>query len=799
MNFRLTAILFGLLLIGTIVLLAISFVDDAPKVGDVVFENLAAAGVKAKDINTIEIEREGQSGKIVFVRDGEKPWELREPVNARADSAAVDRLALALLSAKPMATAETQQPLADLGLQPPSLRVTLRKGSEHAATLNLGKVSLGADRSVVFASTAAHPDRPMAIRRSELDSLFTEAAKKSTGEPAGSFARSVSEWRSLSPLGTSSPLTRITITSKKQLLVLRTDAKKAWQIEQPALGPADPQGDSVPTPNRFTGIQPLISAITGLQAVTASDFIEAPKDLKEYGLDADNPDRVTIEITTDDGKTQTVFLGKKVDKDPGKVYAQVQGDSGVFKAQSLNSDGFAAAVADPQPLRDRNLLDVDRTRIDGLDITMNGQTAALRRGPTGWTLTGAANDPRDAATLPVENILALLTERRTVHDFPKADDARFDPKEVKAEVKVHTESTGPAKKPTILIFGKSEGENVHVRRVRPDGTKTDLLLPATVLVGPGKTPVKVIESLARTRLDFLEPKLPSFSTALANRLTFTRAGNETVEVGRMETVVDPQYPNGRWEFVQPASRKGQPASTGEVDQLLNLLATAHASKFVAEQPTEAQLAGWGLDPKAPKLKVEIGLADTAEKRVYEFGNDAPDGYVYGRVVGQPEVFLISKTTAARFNSAEELRDRTLVAFDRNRLKGLKLRGWRTTDKPPTTIELERKDRTWTAKSPMGFTADTAKVDRLVNALFHARAAAFFKPIQTDYGFGVDTQNALEITLELDGLPSLVVNIGAPADGGKDFYAFCNQRPGEAVTVLAEPFKAFKDKPESLAK
>src|SRR5262249_48166570 len=140
MNFRLTMVLFGLLLVGAVVLLTLTFLDETPSVGDIALEDLAKAGVKAKDIDTIEIEPTHPAGQIGLVRVGENRWELRDPVTAKADSAAVEGLASAVLAAKPVATPETAHPLADLGLQPPSMKVTLKKGSEQTGTLNLGKI-----------------------------------------------------------------------------------------------------------------------------------------------------------------------------------------------------------------------------------------------------------------------------------------------------------------------------------------------------------------------------------------------------------------------------------------------------------------------------------------------------------------------------------------------------------------------------------------------------------------------------------------------------------------------------------
>lgn len=802
MNFRLTAILFGILLVGTLVLLGLSFWDDSPRVGNVLFEDLAAAGVKAKDINTIEIEKVGEGARIVLIREGDKPWELREPVKARADSGAADRLASALLTAKPLATRDTQAPLPDLGLQPPSLRVTLRKGSEQSATLNLGKVTIGGDQAVVFVSTGAYPDRAMAIRRSDVESLFTDAAKKSQGEPAAHFAKSFTDWRSVNPLGLPGVINRITIRSHGHTLTL-AKSKLQWIIEEPPLGPADEQGDLRPAPDRFTGVQPLLNAITGLQAVTTKDFIEHPQDLKTYGLDPDDPNRVTLQITTDLGHSQTVYLGKPVEGESNKIYAQAEGDTGIFKATAPNATGFATAAAEPQALRDRNLLDIDRSRIDGIEVTAQGQTVKLRRSPTGWELVEGPNDPRPALTEPVEALLAALTERRTVLDFPAADDARFAPNEVKAEVKLLTEGGSKAadakdQKPIRLTFGKVEGDKIYVRRVTRDGSSRDLLLPITLPAGPNKGSVNLLEALTKSRLDYMDPKLPSFSPTVVKTLTFTRAGQETVEIRKLDHATDAQHPQGQWEFEQPPSWKGKPADGYHLDQVMVSLATAVAKKFVTEQPTEAQLVEWGLDAKAPKLKVVVSLGSSpSDTRTYYFGKDSSDDQVYARVEGKTEVFLVPKTLASWFSNAPDLRDRTLVTFDRNKLKGLKLRGWALADQPPMTLELDRKGAAWTARAPADLKVNSAKVEELVHTLHFGRVLEFVKPVEEKFGLDVEKQGALEVTLELEGASPIVVTIGGMAPGDKDVYVKSSQRPDEAMTLPAEPLRTFRTSRDAL--
>lgn len=812
MNFRFTAILFGLLLVLVIVLIGVTFLDDTPTVTGTVFEEFV--GVKPEQIDTVEIERADPAGKLVLIRVGKDKWEVQSPVKAKADSHSVESLVSSLLSAKPTVTPETSRPLSELGLQSPSLKVMLRKGSDQTGTLNVGTITIGENKALAFVSTAKHPDRAMALKRVDLDGVLRDDAKKSTGEPAGKFAKWTADFRTMRPIGpdvqmAATQTQSLAIASKGKTIKLANE-NGTWKIEEPALGSADVAGDATPTPNLFTGVRPLLGAITGLQAVSAKDFIEAPKDLKEFGLNADNPDLVKVELKTTDGGTDIAYIGSKVKDEPGKVYVKLEGDPDVFKANAVNIDGLAAVVANPATLRDRNVLAVEKPQIDAIDLMVNGQTTKLRRTASGWNLYGGPHDPQPANELAVNSLIELLAEKRTIKDFPPANAANFAPNEVKAEVKVYADAVGPnadpskepdlkGKKPTVLTFGKKEGNAITVRREKPDGTTMEFTLPETVAVGTGKAQVKLIDTIAKTRGDFINLQLKSFVAAVASKLSYTRSGGETVGVSK-SNVLDPQYPRGRWAFDKPDSRKGQPANADKIFTLLEDLASLSANKVVDEQPSEEKLKSWGLDPKSPKLKVTVTLDTPDDKeRTYDFGNEV-DGFVYARVANRSEAFLVSKYAVERFGPSADLRDPTVATFDRTRVKGLKIRGWWETNKVVTTLELEKKDGKWSAKAPPGFVPDSAKVEQLITAIYHARAKAFVGPNKPEYGFAVESQKGLEITIELDGgLPAVVVNIGAEADGGASYYVYCNQHPDDIETVATDAFKAFKEKSASLAK
>ena len=79
MNFRLTWILFGVLILAVAGLLISTMSDDKPPPDAVLLDTLT--GVKEDDVDRIEIVRtEPAEQKLLFVRAGKDKWDGRAPV-----------------------------------------------------------------------------------------------------------------------------------------------------------------------------------------------------------------------------------------------------------------------------------------------------------------------------------------------------------------------------------------------------------------------------------------------------------------------------------------------------------------------------------------------------------------------------------------------------------------------------------------------------------------------------------------------------------------------------------------------
>ena len=503
----------------------------------------------------------------------------------------------------------------------------------------------------------------------------------------------------------------------------------------------------------------------------------------------------------------------------GKVFVQIEGTPGVIRASAANLTGLAAVIADPNPLRDRDLLPLARGKgVDGLDIVLAGQppdrpTKVRRIGPV-WKLFGGAGDPQDAFAAPIERLTDVVTAKRNIKDFPPPNPANFAA--VSATLYVWVDGFNPptapkaepVKKgePTKLEFGRKEGESVYVRRTRPGEPAAEFVLPATVRTGRGVESADVLAAVTKSRLDLLDPLLPSFSDTTPVRIGVSGTNTYTLA----KDAPTPGAAEALWRFVEPAAQKGQVADAVAVLELVNLLGTSQGSfgKYVDENPAKPE--EFGLAP--PRLKVVVGLGPTPEgDRGFEFGRDTADpDKVYARVIGKTAVFTIQRRVFDQF-AKPDLRDRVLFrGVPVAQVTGLKLEGWgNLLGNSPITVVLEKnKDGVWVVapaapgaapNAPAGFVVDPAKVNAFLALVGSTRATFEPGPPTEKHGFA-DKNQYLTATLTWPGA-AVQLNIGASPDSGNTYYLGSSlaEQANQVFTIDGKALKPFKEKPGGFAK
>lgn len=822
MNFRLTAILFGVVLLLVVGLLIYALTSGDPaNPTDGPFAPLAAAGVKAEGVTAIELNRTEPKGETLVFEKKDGKWRLTAPADAPADTAALDALVRDLLALKPVEHPPVER--SAVGLARPTVKVTLKAGDKEAA-VHIGATTAGGEQAVTFLAPANDPKAiPMAVATRGLrHSLFRPGA---TDGAADTLVKWRSDFRTRSLLGVdlkdpAKEVAALTVSRGDKRLAL-AQAGGEWRFTVPAeYGLADETGAPEPDATRFTGVRPLLNAVLFLQTSGSADVIEdvPAADLSKYGLaDADNP--VRVQLTPKGRPTQTVSVGKWVEDKEGKPlvparhYCRVDGDSAVFKVTTDVMDKLAATLADPSALRNRDLLPPAKSaEIDAVRSTAAGGYELRRVGigaDSKWVLYGRPGDPTDASIPQVQAMLGRLSVPRGAADVrPKPDDAAFEGQNLQGELTVWF--TGKDKKPTELKDGKAPaeppaptGEPVTLRVgkqfakkvARGDGVTEERAM-VVVRRTQGKdvadfeVPLEVALLAVQPRLKLVNARPPSFLTASATRLALFRDGARTEYV--KTPTPDPAYPRGAWTL-------GEGGPTADGDGVLDVLTRLNTLRATLVMEQADDLKALGLDTANPKMSATVTYtADKAVKEeVYHFGEPVKgdDKSVYMKVVGKPFVFAVPAEVAAALRTAD-LTDKVVFRAPRGRLKTIELTGWRAVspDKKPTAVKAELQGGVWAGEK-----VDPAAVDLWADALRFPKAVGP-APVEKDkapppeYGFGESVLVIAVLKGEKEGDKDTSVSLllGGPSADKTGVYAQVN---GQEYRLLdARPFERLLARP-----
>jgi hypothetical protein len=816
MNFRLTAIFFAIVLALVVGLLVLVLTDSGPGTltGEALLQEFA--GYKEKDIDTIEMTRtSGVSNaeeKLVFIRSAGSQWALKEPFAAKVDSLLLDNVVRELFAIKPTLYGDLTDNLTLHGLDKPTFRIVLKKG-DRVSGLNLGFSNLGS-RPVAFVTTMANPKRSLAVLRNDIGSLFRDSAAKQEGE-GSKLAKWLPDYRVRKPLGSevrdaAMEASTFKVTQGPAEIAFDRPTGSSWKFTNPAtFGDAEEVGDSaVQQPTAaFTGVRPLLNALSSMQVASVEDYLENPGDLATYGLKPGDPNIVRVEFKTRSG-VDVISLGKPVEvagkpTSPAKVYAKLDGDPGVMLVTFDKYDAIKATLKNPAELRNKDLLaESQKTKIDAFDLAFNKTVMKFRKVSvlgdpgTSWVIYGGPT-PVFAKASDVESLLTVITRPRVAKEVLSSPyDAVFTEAEKKGTLTVWRDGLAglvPAKlepgqlppepavkgTPAEFIFGKIEADNIFVRR-NVDGKTADVKLAETIM-----------SLVAKPRSEWIDPKWKSFVTTSVSRVTFNR-GAEAYDIERDAS--------NQWVFAKPEAMKGKFADADRVDAIVGRLSTLACERVISEAPTPDELKKFNLDLATPRVRVTLALKDPADKeRSYDFGAETEDKKsVFVRIAGKPMISTVVRGITDMVLN-EDLRDSLLYRVDAAKVKKLKIRGWKAATGALVVYDLEKTSGTWKAITPTGVTLDNAKVDALVQFLAKPKVDQYIGLPVAEHGVSVDTNPAaFEFTLESDGAPTVALVTGNLAEGGRHFVTASTTTNLIGVINAAAMLK-FIEKPTNLHK
>jgi hypothetical protein len=863
MNLKTTYILFGLLVVVLLVLGLVQWFGPKTTAPgqDWVFPDLVGkkGDVKTDEVESVRVEKtkNGKTQSYLFVRSGSN-WEMKEPHALRIDSNLVDNLVREVMSAR-REKGDVSSNLGEYGLDEPAFVLTLHKGDKDY-TLSLGNDSSLGD--VTYALASDDPKKPFAIKKANLKDV----------------TRPIKELRD-KELVAAKPYQASSVSLKDHTgaeLALEKSGTNRWRLLKPESGDADFDGDLAASGSdgltkRITGVRELLSQIDAVKVEHESDFLAegvSDADLAEkYGLAAGKPELLTITVksTKDAGKetvTHILLLGKKAspdkdDKDKDTktdyIYARLEGENAVVRVPFKKIEQLLKVIETPSELRDHNLLSLESSSIDALDVQNNAGLVKLRKAPTDplqsrfpatpqWKLYGDSDTGADADQPSVQQLLTALTAKRQIKTWPdpkdpknsdkelefdhptavislwengivppekkeekkddnKKDDKKTEKKEDKKDEKKDDKKEPdkpkdePPKlksdKPTVrLVFGKRDKEKGILYVRRESGE--DLKTATLMTISDS-----LYDKITAGRLAYLDRKLPSF-TEQPTRLTITRAG---------QTFVLEKGEKSYWTFKEPKEFAGRRANGEAIGLILGDLQHLTAERYVAENPPESDLHPL-YDLKPPVVEVKFSVPgkekDKTEDFVYPFGKETDDkkGFVFAKMSKSNLVFTVAKNVVD--NLQKDLRDPAIFALEPSEVKKLKLVFWLEATRTSYPMEMERKEGgVWSVTTPSDFTDfDEGKAEAFVKLVSGLKAektltaAEAPKPEQAKFDVKA---GALQVEITLAGQEKPVqLTIGAEVDK-KSFYVKSSLTGDEVFLIPLAPFDQIKGKPSYFKK
>jgi hypothetical protein len=179
---------------------------------------------------------------------------------------------------------------------------------------------------------------------------------------------------------------------------------------------------------------------------------------------------------------------------------------------------------------------------------------------------------------------------------------------------------------------------------------------------------------------------------------------------------------GTWQLVSPLAAK---ADQSEASSIASAVGGLEMGRVIDEHPTD--LKEYGL--ATPRIEVDFkGPSDQQYRRLL-IGDKSPTGSdLFAQRNGDKKVFVVPSYQETTLNkSTFDLRDKTILKFDRDKVDGIDINGG---DKP---IQLVRENTEWKIAQPLQVRADYGAVEGLLGKL----QSAAMKSIVTDAAVPAD--------------------------------------------------------------
>ena len=373
----------------------------------------------------------------------------------------------------------------------------------------------------------------------------------------------------------------------------------------------------------------------------------------------------------------------------------------------------------------QNVVNFDRSKIDGIVIQNGDQQIEIRRRDNKWRLETPIKDEADGAL--VDKLLSDLEswqKEGTIPakeiDFDRSKLAEYGLNNPKLKLKLLGHD-----KPPEVFFGKDAALEGKMY-VRFQNSKQTFLASQLVKKDIDKQPE-----------EFRDKKLTDLTTAQVHRLTLK------TPAGEMEL----EKKGDHWDILKPLRARADDQKVGD---LISQVTTARIQQFVADD--RGDLHQYGLsEPRGSVTlydqeqkkdqKVELGSSVKVfgredQGQTLQIGSvpEKEKDQVYVRFAARGSVYTLPKKIEEILNTKPaDLRDYHLARIDTNILDRI------TIDAPGRAkAVLARKDGNWTIASRNNAPADSGAVRRLIDTLQNERVTKFVEDVASNLPkYGLD--------------------------------------------------------------
>ena len=357
------------------------------------------------------------------------------------------------------------------------------------------------------------------------------------------------------------------------------------------------------------------------------------------------------------------------------------------------------------------VVQVDRSKIDGLKIQNGDTEIELRRTGESWTMIKPIQDRGDSSVVDqIFTSLEVLRPEDTLGDLGSGDKRKSKLREFGlAKPRLRLKLKGK-KVPGDLLFGEDaavEGKGY----LRVEGEEVVFIVSN-----------QLKDILSRNPDSFRDHRLTPFLTTEIDHAVFRSPSGE----------VELAEERDDWQIVRPTKAR---ASNQAVEDLLKKINSATIGDFVGN---DKAIAG-GLD--APGRAVTLAAGDDKVEIDIGGGTQNDPSTIYVRVPGRPSIFLVDASLSAMVDvKPNDLRDRRIMRINPDLIDRI------TIEKPgQPRLVLTRTQDHWVVASPENGPADVSAVNQFIHTLNNHDVAGFVSDTATDLArYGLD-ETAMRIT------------------------------------------------------